>query len=135
MSSKYYSIIICFFIVLLHSCGKSSGKEDKITIGFSQSVGNDLWRTSMNHSMEVEASLHPGINLTIYNANRSASRQISDIQKFIDSKVDVIIVSPFDSDSIVPVIEKARENGIPVIIIDRKANTSNYTAFIGADNI
>jgi signal transduction histidine kinase/DNA-binding response OmpR family regulator len=89
----------------------------------------------MDHAMEVEASLHPGVHLTIYNANRQAKKQISDIEKFINDKVDVIIVSPFESDSIVPVIEKAYEKGIPVIIIDRKVNTSNYSAFLGADNI
>jgi ABC-type sugar transport system substrate-binding protein/AraC-like DNA-binding protein/CheY-like chemotaxis protein/nitrogen-specific signal transduction histidine kinase len=106
----------------------------KITIGFSQSVSNDNWRISMNHAMEVEAALHPEVNLTIYNANREAKKQIQDIEKFIAKKVNVIIVSPFESDSIVPAIEKAKANGIPVIIVDRKANTSNYTAYLGADN-
>ena len=61
--------------------------------------------------------------------------RFSDIEKFIKDKVDVIIVSPFESDSIVPVIEKAKTKGIPVIIVDRKVNTSNYTAYLGADNI
>ncbi len=135
MLRKYSFIIILGVIGFLHSCKSSTDDIDSVSIGFSQSVGDDIWRTSMNHAMEVEASLHPGINLTIYNANRQASKQISDIQKFIDNKVDVIIISPFESDSIVPVIEKAREKGIPVIIVDRKANTTNYTAFLGADNI
>ena len=89
----------------------------------------------MDHAMEVEASLHPEINLTIYNANRKAKKQIKDIDNMIEQGVDVIIISPFESDSIVPVIEKANIKGIPVIIVDRKVNTSNYTAYLGADNI
>jgi ABC-type sugar transport system substrate-binding protein/AraC-like DNA-binding protein/nitrogen-specific signal transduction histidine kinase len=110
-------------------------EKAKISIGFSQSIDNDIWRKSMNHSMEIEAALHPEVNLTIYNANRQAKKQIQDIEKFIANKVDIIIISPFESDSIVPVIEKAKANGIPVIIVDRKANTSNYTAYLGADNV
>ena len=127
-------IILTSFILLLNSCKLEDDGIDKISIGFSQSVGNDNWRLSMNHAMEVEAALHPDVNLTIYNANKSAKKQIQDIEKFIAKKVNVIIISPFESDSIVPAIEKAKANGIPVIIVDRKANTSNYTAYLGADN-
>ena len=113
------------------------GNEDeaKISIGFSQSIDYDIWRKSMDHSMEVEAALHPEVKLIIRNANRSSKKQIHDIEKFIADKVDVIIVSPFESDSIIPVIEKANAIGIPVIIVDRKVNTSNYTAYLGADNV
>jgi signal transduction histidine kinase/AraC-like DNA-binding protein len=128
-----YILLVFWASISLISCKQKSG--DKINVGFSQSVADDIWRTSMNHAMEVEASLNPGTKLTIYNANRKASKQISDIQKFIDAKMDVIIVSPFESDSIVPVIEQARAKGIPVIIVDRKVSTSEYTAFLGADNL
>ena len=127
-----------FFVscaLFFNSCKLEDDDKAKISIGFSQSVSNDNWRISMNHAMEVEAALHPEVNLTIYNANRQAKKQIQDIEKFIAKKVNVIIISPFESDSIVPAIEKAKANGIPVIIVDRKANTSNYTAYLGADNI
>ncbi|TRW99937.1 substrate-binding domain-containing protein, partial [Flavobacterium gawalongense] len=128
-------ILLLSFIAILISCNSSENDRKKIAIGFSQSVGDDIWRTSMNHAMEVEASLHPEISLKIYNANRKAKKQIDDIERMIKDKTSIIIVSPFESDSIVPVIEKAKANGIPVIIVDRKANTPNYTAFLGADNI
>ncbi|MDR2805098.1 MAG: substrate-binding domain-containing protein, partial [Dysgonamonadaceae bacterium] len=35
---------------------------------------------------------------------------------------------------VTPVIEKAYKADIPVIVVDRKINSENYTAFIGADN-
>jgi len=128
-------ILLLNFVILQSSCNSAGKDKRKISIGFSQSVGDDIWRKSMNHAMEVEASLHPEVNLTIYNAGDLAKKQISDVEKFISSKVDVIIISPFESDSIVPVIEKAQSRGIPVIMVDRKANTSNYTTYLGADNI
>ena len=104
--SIFFYILLLNFVFLQTSCNSTSTEEREISIGFSQSVGNDLWRVSMNHAMEVEASLHPHVNLTIYNAHHQAKKQILDIEKFIDNKVDVIIISPFESDSIVPVIEK-----------------------------
>jgi len=135
MLKKLSYIILISSAFLLNSCKYGDEDKAKISIGFSQSVSNDNWRISMNHSMEVEAALHPEVNLTICNANHQAKKQIEDIEKFIANKVNVIIISPFESDSIVPAIEKAKGNGIPVIIVDRKANTSNYTAYLGADNI
>jgi signal transduction histidine kinase/AraC-like DNA-binding protein/CheY-like chemotaxis protein len=135
MLRKLTYIILISCTLPLNSCKLGDDEKDKIAIGFSQSINNDIWRKSMDHAMEVEASLHPEVSLTIYNANRKAKNQIRDIDKMIEQNVDVIIVAPYESDSIVPVIEKARAKGIPVIIVDRKANTSEYTAFLGADNL
>lgn len=135
MLRKLGYITLISYILLLISCKFRDDDNAKITIGFSQCIDKDIWRKSMDHAMEVEASLHPEVHLTIYNANRKAKKQISDVEKFISDNVDVIIISPYESDSIVPVIEKAYAKGIPVIIIDRKVNTTNYSAYLGADNI
>ena len=135
MIRSIFFILLLSFVLIQSSCNSSDKDNREISIGFSQSIDHDIWRKSMDHDMEVEAALHPEVKLTIYNANRQEKKQIQDIEKFIDDKVDVIIVSPFESDSIIPVIEKANAIGIPVIIVDRKVNTSNYTAYIGADNV
>ena len=135
MKKRQYHLIVFILMTVLVSCENYSDKSSKIKIGFSQSIDNDIWRKSMDHAMEVEASLHPEVSLTIYNANRKAKNQIRDIDNMIEQNVDVIIVAPYESDSIIPVIEKANTHGIPVIIVDRKVNTSNYTAFLGADNV
>jgi len=133
MIRSIFFILFLIFVLIQSSCNSSD--KDEISIGFSQSIDHDIWRKSMDHDMEVEAAIHPDVKLTIYNANRQEKKQIQDIEKFIADKVDVIIVSPFESDSIIPVIERANAIGIPVIIVDRKVNTSNYTAYIGADNV
>lgn len=136
MLRKLSYIIQISFFLLLCSCNSSTKDKPSISIGFSQSISeDDSWRKSMDNTMKVEASLHPEIDLTIYNANGSTKKQILDIEKLIENQVDVLIVAPYGSDSIVPVIEKASKKGIPVIIVDRKVNTSNYTAFLGADNV
>lgn len=136
MLRKLSFILPIGYFLLLSSCNQDAKNKDAISIGFSQSISeDDSWRKSMDNTMTVEASLHPEIDLTIYNANGSTKKQISDIEKMIKNRVDVLIVAPYGSDSIVPVIEKATKKGIPVIIVDRKVNTSNYTAFLGADNV
>ena len=48
--------------------------------------------------------------------------------------IDLLIVSPNESKPLTPVIEEVYRSGIPVILIDRKTESEQYTAFIGADN-
>lgn len=64
-----------------------------------------------------------------------SKKQIEDIRYFLDKKVDLLIVSPNETDAITPIVSEVYDAGIPVIVIDRKMNSNKYTAFIGADNV
>ncbi|MGY5354206.1 substrate-binding domain-containing protein [Wenyingzhuangia sp. IMCC45467] len=136
MTSKIFKIIIVTSSILFWACNQTINNEDSnIKIGFSQGLGGHPWRAAMNYSMEIQASLHSEVELTILKADDVVENQIKNIQTFIDKKVDVIIVSPIDPDALVPVIEKAYSSGIPIILLDRKINSNKYTTYIGADNI
>ena len=127
-------ILVCFLGSLsLVSCKQKQG--DKIEVGFSQAMTTDDWRKQMNSSMKIEASLRPEVDLEIGDANNNIEKQIEDIERFIANKVDVIIVSPIQSKPLTAVVEKSIKAGIPVLVVDRKIDSENYTAYLGADNI
>ena len=123
-------IMFCF----LFSC-KKGANNDQIRIGFSQAMTKDDWRRSMNNAMKLQASLNPNIMLTIRDANYEVQKQIDQIDAFIADSVDILIVSPIQSKPITPVVRKALDAGIPVLVVDRKTENENYTAYLGADNI
>ena len=120
-------------VFVVFSCSKSETKKYKI--GFSQCISADDWRKSMNHEMKVEASLNAEIDLTIFQANGDMELQKSQIEFMLSNGFDVIIVSPLSPEPLVPIIEKAYDKGIPVIIVDRKIKSQKFTAYIGANNI
>ncbi len=123
-----------FFLFLMISCNQL--QEDKrIKIGFSQGMTTDDWRKQMNKFMLIEASLHPGVDLTILDARDNVNNQIDDIEKLIRAKADVIIVSPIQSEPLVRVAKESMKAGIPILVVDRKIAGENYTAYLGADNI
>jgi ABC-type sugar transport system substrate-binding protein/DNA-binding response OmpR family regulator/nitrogen-specific signal transduction histidine kinase len=122
-----------FFIAVLVSCQQAKN-EKKYTIGFSQCTGLDAWRRQMLASMKGELAFYPDMELLYRDAENSSERQIADIEDFIEAKVDLLIVSPNETDPITPVVEKAFLQGIPVIMVDRKINSSFYSAYIGANN-
>ncbi|WP_312750718.1 substrate-binding domain-containing protein [Epilithonimonas hominis] len=129
------SKILFVMLMILSACKNDSEKSDKINIGFSQGLGSHPWRQSMNHAMEIQASLHSEVQLSISKAEGSVKKQIEDIQEMIDNRVDIIIISPIEPNSLIPTVEKAYEQKIPVILVDRKINSSKYNTYIGADNI
>lgn len=122
------SILLC--ILLSVSC---AGGHKKL-IAVSQ-CSIDEWRDQMNSEMRREAFLHPGLEIEIFSSPDDSQKQISDIESFIDRKVDLIVVSPNDEISLRPVVEKAYDAGIPVLLVDRKVDTDKYTAYLGGDNL
>lgn len=114
-------------------CSQSGKKETKV-IGISQPSIDDAWREAMIRDMQIELSNYDDINLVVRNANSNNQQQIDQIRELMDQGVDVLIVSPFESEPLTDVVEEAHKRGIPTIVTDRKVNTDQYTSFIGADN-
>jgi ABC-type sugar transport system substrate-binding protein/DNA-binding response OmpR family regulator len=127
-----FTLLLLAVFIILTSCTNRKSNHTKV-IGVSQ-CSDDAWRRTMNSEMKREASFNPGIEIKIKTAHDSNQQQIRDIESFIADKVDLIIVSPNEAIPLTPVIEKAMEEGIPVVLVDRKISSGKYTAFVGADN-
>lgn len=111
-------------------------KKDVYTIGYSQANNAEPYRAQLNAQLEYYAKQHPNLKLLpIADAQQDSSRQVSQVQQFIQQKVDVLIVSPNESDPLTPPVEQACKAGIPVIVLDRAVNTDCIAAFIGGDNV
>lgn len=111
--------------------------EHKITIGFSQCTMVDEWRKVMVEEMKREIAFFHNmkIDLIIKDANDDNTKQINDIHELIKNKIDILIVSPNEAEQLTPIVEEVFNKGIPVIIIDRKIYSDNYTAYIGPNNL
>jgi len=89
----------------------------------------------MNEELKREVALYQAdAEVLIRSVKDDTPKQIADIEWFIEQKVDVLVVSPNESEACTPVIEKAYQQGIPVILVDRKIATESYTAYVGANN-
>lgn len=129
---KTLPIICGILFPLFFLCCEQKNKPNYI-IGVSQ-CSDDLWRQTMNNEMVRESSFNKDIELKIKTVKDNTKQQIADIEALIDGGVDLLIVSPNESAAITPIIQKAYKAGIPVILVDRKIDTEDYTAYIGADN-
>jgi signal transduction histidine kinase/CheY-like chemotaxis protein/AraC-like DNA-binding protein len=133
---KKYTFILIF---LLASCNYSQDErfDKKLVIGFSQCTMVDEWRKTMVEEMQREISFYRNYNirLLIKDAHDDNNQQIKDIQDLMHEGIDILIVSPNEAQQLTSAVEDVYEKGIPVIVIDRKINSTKYTTFIGADNL
>ena len=124
---------LAYLLLVLPLLAACSRGEDPYVIGVSQ-CSVDAWREAANNEMLQEASFYGDVTVNIRSVHDDSEQQIEDIEKFINEKVDLLVISPNESISLTPVVEKAYRSGIPVILYDRKIDSDQYTAFIGGDN-
>ena len=130
---KHPFLLVWLTLIVLCGC-TSSGKQKRHVIGLSQCMLDDAWREAMINDMRIEASNYDDVEIIIKDAQNNNETQIQQIRDLIRQKVDVLIISPYQSEPIPAVAEEAYRAGIPTIITDRKVNTDQYTSFVGANN-
>lgn len=108
-----------------------------IDVGYSQLGSESAWRLANTRSIQ-EAAKDLGINLIYEDANQSQEKQIGAIKKFIDMKVDVIVISPVVDNGWEDILLEAKKARIPVLLSDRRIDVEDdslYSTYIGADFI
>ena len=110
-------------------------KKDKYVIGMSQCNLGEPWRVAMNDQIAMAAEKYPEFEVIFADAAQDNSKQIADIENFVQMGVDLIITSPNEATPLTNAVSAAYDAGIPVILLDRKIDGDKYTQFIGADNV
>ena len=124
-------ITILTVAFLLTAC---SQQEKVYRIAFSQ-CSSGQWREKVNREMLASQHLYDhNARVSIAIAGDDPALQIRQIDSLVDAGTDLLVVAPAESAPIAPAIARVRAKGIPVVFFDRKAETQDYTAFIGGDN-
>ncbi len=108
--------------------------KDHFLIGFSQCSSGD-WRDNMEREMKRELMFENDMSLIVKYAEDNANLQIKQINQLVKNGIDLLIVAPIETEAIQPLVEEIYKKGIPVILIDRKINSSHYSAYVGGDNL
>ena len=126
------------FTSLLQEVSDTSAykKEGPYVIGFSNASINNSWRLGFHHAVLKAAADHKDLikQLIVTDANDNPTKQIADIQDLIQRGVDLLIVSAATADALDPVVTRAMEQGIPVVMVDRRVRSDNFVSFVTASN-
>ena len=108
---------------------------DKRVIAFAQDTMANDFRKAQVYEVRDEAAKYPQLSFVYSDAEGQTSLMIRQIEQFIEQKVDLLVIGTNDESAVVPVVAKAYQSGIPVIVLDRGINGRQYTTFINSDNI
>ena len=80
----------------------------------------------------------PKLSVTFLGAQSESNvnEEINIVESAIDRGVTAIVLAPSDVTALVPAVKKAKDAGIPVVIIDSllSGDPSNYVSFLATDN-
>jgi ribose transport system substrate-binding protein len=107
------------------SAGSNDDAGDKIVIGFSAPAADHGWMGSITASAQKVADQYDDVELRVAEGTNDVNLQISQVETFINDKVDAIVLLPFDGAAMTPVALKAMAAGIPVINVDREFDDPN----------
>lgn len=109
------------------------GYEDLI-VGFSQLGAESEWRVANTNSIK-ETAEQLGVELRFFDAQQKQENQVEAIRKLIVQRVDVIGISPIVETGWDEVFQEAKDAGIPIILVDRRADVPEdlYVSYLGSD--
>jgi simple sugar transport system substrate-binding protein len=113
---------------------KSEKKYADLIIGYAQLGAESEWRVANTISIK-ETAEHLGLELRFLDAQQKQENQIEAIRKLIIQKVDVIGISPIVETGWDEVFQEAKDAGIPIILVDRRADVPEdlYVSYLGSD--
>jgi ribose transport system substrate-binding protein len=100
--------------------GSNDEPGKKVRIGFSAPAADHGWMGQITAAAVAEAEKYSDVELIVAEGTNDVSLQISQVETFINDKVDAIVLLPFDGAAMTPVALRAMEAGIPVINVDRE---------------
>jgi simple sugar transport system substrate-binding protein len=112
----------------------SKKKYEDLIVGYAQLGAESEWRVANTISVK-ETAEQLGVELRFQDAQQQQDNQILAIRKFIVQKVDVIGVSPIVETGWEEVFQEAKDAGIPIILVDRRAAVPEdlYMSYLGSD--
>lgn len=137
----YITLILLAMLFTFTGCSSkiAETKTDEVKLSDNPQIGLSLdsyiiERWERDRDVFVATAKELGADINVQSANGDIELQISQIEYFIEKKVDVIVVVAIDSDRLTEVVNKAKDNGIHVIAYDRLVNNANVDMYISFDN-
>ncbi|MFD2933761.1 sugar ABC transporter substrate-binding protein [Spirosoma flavum] len=139
ISSPFFSTAL-FISVLFTSCNQATTSEKSQTDGSKKLVVGVTMLSMQNefivnvHDEMVKKAQETGIELLTVDAERSALKQVEQVESFIAQKVDAIIMNPCEVEASSPAVAKALAAKIPIINVNSETR-SKPSAFVGSDDV
>ena len=121
---------------LLTGCNQattSNTDEKKPVIGVTMLSMQNEFIVNVHDAIAKKAE-QEGVELITVDAERSALKQVEQVESFIAQNVDAIIMNPCEVEASSPAVAKALAANIPIINVNSETS-AKPSAFVGSDDV
>ena len=97
-----------------------SGTASAANVGVSMAQFDDNFLTVLSNGMIDYAKTLSGVTLQVEDGGNDVNKQLSEVQNFVASKVDAIIVNPVDTSATAAITKLAADANIPLVYVNRQ---------------
>jgi inositol transport system substrate-binding protein len=133
LKMKTLKSICIFTLFALSACNSSSEDDGKLVIGVSMLSMQNEFIVNVADEMQKKAT-EMGVKLIIVDAERSALKQMEQVESFIAQGVDAIILNPCEVEASSPAVSRALAANIPIVNVNSETSTKP-TAFVGSNDV
>ena len=113
---------------------EGAAQASDVKVAFSAPAADHGWLKAVSDNAKAKAE-ELGLDMTVNDSATTAAEQADQIETLIGEKPDVLVVLPAEGEPLTPVAQKAMDQGIQVINIDREfSEASAFHTVIGGDN-
>lgn len=114
----------------------ASAQEEKTleSVGISVGLlGNPFFVATIDGITDAAKEINPDVEITSVSADYDLNKQVSQIDSFVASGVDIIMLNAVDDSAIAPAVQRAKEAGVTVAAFDVSAPGAEVTVM--TDNV
>jgi ribose transport system substrate-binding protein len=136
MNKRAILISLAFLSLLLVSgCNRSAAdRSQKVIAVIPKGVSHSFWLSVKDGADAAGRDLKVEINWKGAASETDIPGQINIVEDAINRRVDGIVLAPSHGESLVPMVQRAQREGIPVTIFDSGISTDNYLSYVATDN-
>lgn len=144
---RFVAIVVsCVIAAGLVACGgeeesrttSGGGGSEPVKVGaVLKSLQNDYWllaKSGIDTAIEGLGST-ADVEFAAGRDQNEASEQISQVENMLTKGVKALAIAPSGADQLTPVLQRAVDDGVPVVLIDTDLPELTGKTFVGTDNV
>lgn len=131
---KKLTHVICAGLMAVASSASIAQEKQLESVGISVGLlGNPFFVATIKGITDAAQEINPDVQITSLSADYDLNKQVNQIDNFIASGVDIIMLNAVDDSAIAPAVQRAKNAGITVAAFDVSAPGAEVTVM--TDNL
>ena len=113
--TKFLSVLLATSATLAVMSASAMAADMPKKIGYVTNYATHEWYQNVIKGMKDRAG-QLGIEFEVRDANLDVNKEVSQAEDFMSQGVDVLIITPVNEEGVVPLVRRAKEEGLPLVL-------------------